>query len=146
VWLAGDHYKWRALRTLGIEEKYITGDATDKEKFLKWAAAVPFTMRNPLYHWAHMELKDPFGVTELLTETNALAVYEHCNQLLQQPAFTPRGLLEHFRVEMVGTTDDPVDNLQYHQHLATSSFGVKVLPSFRPDKVLNLAGGEVYRS
>ena len=104
IWLAGDHYKWRALRTLGIEEKYITGDATDEEKFMTWAAALPYTMRNPLYHWAHMELKNPFGVTELLNGENGKAIYDRCNELLQQPAFTPRGLLEHFKVEMVGTT------------------------------------------
>lgn len=145
IWLAGDHYKWRALRTLGIEERYITGDASDEEKFVKWATALPYTMRNPLYHWAHMELKNPFGVTELLSEKNAQAIYDQCNQLLQKPAFTPQGLLEHFKVEMVGTTDDPVDNLAYHQQIAASGFKVKVLPSFRPDKVLNLAGGEAFR-
>lgn len=146
IWLAGDHYKWRALRTLGIEEKYITGDATDEEKFMTWATALPHTMRNPLYHWAHMELKNPFGVTELLNGENGKAIYDRCNELLQQPAFTPRGLLEHFKVEMVGTTDDPVDNLQYHQQIAASGFKVKVLPSFRPDKALNLAGGEAFRA
>jgi glucuronate isomerase len=145
IWLAGDHYKWRALRTLGIAEKYITGDASDQEKFQAWAAAVPHTMRNPLYHWTHMELKNPFGVTELLSENNALEVYEHCNTLLQQPGFTPQGLLNHFGVEMVGTTDDPVDSLAYHQQIAASSFKVKILPSFRPDKVLDLGGGNTYR-
>ncbi|WP_162052959.1 glucuronate isomerase [Pontibacter pamirensis] len=145
IWLAGDHYKWRALRTLGIEEKYITGDATDEEKFKTWAKAVPYTMRNPLYHWTHMELKNPFGVTELLTEENASEVYAHCNGMLQKPEFTPKGLLQHFGVEMVGTTDDPIDNLEYHQQIAASGFNVKVLPSFRPDKALNLAGGEAFR-
>lgn len=146
IWLAGDHYKWRALRTLGIDEKYITGDATDEEKFLKWAEAVPYTMRNPLYHWAQMELKNPFGVTELLTGENALEVYEHCSSLLQQPEYTPQGLLEHFNVEMVGTTDDPTDNLYFHQQLANSSFKIKVLPSFRPDKALKLSGGDSFRT
>ncbi|MFD3002401.1 glucuronate isomerase [Pontibacter toksunensis] len=146
IWLAGDHYKWRALRTLGVDEKNITGDATDEEKFLTWAKAVPHTMRNPLYHWTHMELKNPFGVTELLSEANALQVYAHCNDLLQKPEYTPRGLLQHFDVRMVGTTDDPTDNLQYHQQIATSDFNIKVLPSFRPDKALNLAGGEAFRS
>ncbi|RDV14696.1 glucuronate isomerase [Pontibacter diazotrophicus] len=146
IWLAGDHYKWRALRTLGIDEKYITGDATDEEKFRTWAKAVPYTMRNPLYHWTHMELKNPFGVTELLSEANASEIYAHCNKLLQKPEFSPQGLLEHFKVEMVGTTDDPVDSLNYHQQVAASSFGVKVLPSFRPDKALNLSGGEAFRT
>ncbi len=146
IWLAGDHYKWRALRTLGTDEKYITGNATDEEKFRTWAAAIPYTMRNPLYHWAQMELKNPFGVTELLTENNAPDIYKHCNALLQQEAFTPQGLLKGYGVEMVGTTDDPTDDLKYHQQLTASGFEVKVLPSFRPDKVLNLAGGEAFRS
>jgi len=146
IWLAGDHYKWRALRTLGMEEKYITGDASDEGKFVKWAEAVPYTMRNPLYHWTHMELKNPFGVTDLLSGENALEVYEHCNRLLQQPVFTPQGLLAHFDVEMVGTTDDPVDNLYFHQQLAASSSSTKVLPSFRPDKALNLSGGTSFRT
>ncbi|MBF9252572.1 glucuronate isomerase [Pontibacter sp. 172403-2] len=145
IWLAGDHYKWRALRTLGIAEKYITGDASDEEKFVKWAEAVPYTLRNPLYHWAHMELKNPFGITELLSGDNGLEVYAHCNRLLQQPAFTPQGLLARFNVEMVGTTDDPVDNLYFHQQIAASPLDIKVLPSFRPDKALNLSGGEAFR-
>ncbi len=146
LWLAGDHYKWRALRTLGVEEHYITGAATDEEKFVKWAEAVPYTMRNPLYHWAHMELKNPFGTTELLSGENARQVYARCNALLPQPAFTPQGLLAHFNVEMVGTTDDPIDALTFHQQLAASSFPVKVLPSFRPDKVLQLTGGNDFRT
>ncbi|WP_181307663.1 glucuronate isomerase [Rufibacter sp. XAAS-G3-1] len=145
IWLAGDHYKWRALRTLGIDEKYITGSASDEEKFLKWAGAVPYTVRNPLYHWTHMELKNPFGVNELLTEQNAQDVYAHCNQLLQKPEFTPQGLLTHFNVEMVGTTDDPADDLAFHRSLAESSLKTKVRPSFRPDKVFNLSGGDSFR-
>ncbi|WP_018479470.1 glucuronate isomerase [Pontibacter roseus] len=146
IWLAGDHYKWRALRTLGIDERCITGNASDKEKFMKWAEAMPYTMRNPLYHWAHMELKNPFGVTELLSGANAQQVYTHCNDLLQQLEFTPQGLLRHFKVEMVGTTDDPVDNLEFHQHLAAAQTKTQVLPSFRPDKVLQLSGGEGFRN
>jgi glucuronate isomerase len=145
IWLAGDHYKWRAMRTLGIDERYITGNASDEEKFVKWAQAVPYTMRNPLYHWVHMELKNPFGVTDLLSGANALQVYAHCNELLQQPRFTPQGLLAHFNVEMAGTTDDPVDDLHFHKQLALSQAGTRVLPAFRPDKVLNLAGGDGFR-
>ncbi|WP_210465350.1 glucuronate isomerase [Rufibacter roseolus] len=145
IWLAGDHYKWRALRTLGIEERYITGDATDEEKFLKWAEAVPYTLRNPLFHWTQMELKNPFGVNELLSERNAGEVYAHCNALLQKPEFTPQGLLTHFNVEMVGTTDDPTDDLAFHRQLAENGFKTKVLPSFRPDKVFNLSGGDAFR-
>ncbi len=146
IWLAGDHYKWRALRTLGVEEKYITGDASDEEKFVKWAEAVPYTLRNPLYHWAHMELKNPFGFNKLLSGENALEVYDACNELLREPQYTPQGLLKHFKVEMVGTTDDPVDNLAYHQQVAASSLQTKVLPSFRPDKSLNLIGGGSFRN
>lgn len=146
LWLAGDHYKWRALRTLGLEERYITGSASDEEKFLKWAAAVPYLMRNPLYHWTHMELKNPFGIGELLSESNGLKIYHHCNQLLKKPEFTPQDLLKNFKVEMVGTTDDPVDDLKFHRQISKTSLQVKVLPSFRPDKALNISGGAAYRS
>ncbi|WP_026463916.1 glucuronate isomerase [Adhaeribacter aquaticus] len=146
LWLAGDHYKWRAMRVLGIEEKYITGSASDEEKFLTWAAAVPYTMRNPLYHWTHLELKNSFGITDLLSEKNAKAVYHHCNSLLQGPEFTSRRLLEKYNVEMVGTTDDPADNLYYHKEIKYTDFNVKVLPSFRPDKAFNLAGGNAFRA
>lgn len=146
IWLAGDHYKWRALRTLGVDERYITGKASDAEKFQKWAEMVPYTMRNPLYHWTHMELKKPFNVDELLNGKNAASVYAHCNDLLQKPQFSPQGLLRHFNVEMVGTTDDPIDNLSHHQQIAASGTGIKVLPSFRPDKALELSGGESFRT
>jgi glucuronate isomerase len=146
IWLRGDHYKWRALRTLGVEEKYITGDGTDAEKFQHWAEAVPFTLRNPLYHWTHMELKDPFGVTELLSGDNAGEIYAHCNELLATPAFTARGLLTHYNVKSVCTTDDPCDDLHHHVALAGSDFGIKVLPAFRPDRVLKLSAGEGFRA
>ncbi len=145
LWLGGDHYKWRALRTLGVEEKYITGNASDEEKFLKWAEAVPYTIRNPLYHWTHMELKDPFGIRELLSEKTGKNIYDSCNELLKEPGFTPQALLTHFKVEMVGTTDDPADTLVHHKQIATSRFEVKVWPSFRPDRVLNISGGDQYR-
>ena len=145
IWLAGDHYKWRALRVLGTEEQYITGGATDREKFRKWAEAVPYTLRNPLYHWTHMELKNPFGITELLGAHNADQIYDSASAQLQTPAFSPRGLLTHFNVDMVGTTDDPVDDLRHHQAIADSDFGTKVLPTFRPDKVFQLSKGNDYR-
>jgi glucuronate isomerase len=144
IWLRGDHYKWRAMRTLGVDERYITGDATDGEKFTHWAASVPFTVRNPLYHWTHMELKNPFGVEELLSGDNAGEVYDRCNKLLATPEYTARGLLKHFNVRVVCTTDDPCDDLRYHTQLAASGFGVKVLPAFRPDNVLRLGGGETF--
>ena len=145
IWLAGDHYKWRALRVLGIEERYITGDAADREKFRKWAEAVPYTLRNPLYHWTHMELKNPFGIEELLSGSNADRIFDSASAQLQAPEFSPRGLLTHFGVEMVGTTDDPVDDLHHHSAIAGSGFGTKVLPTFRPDKVFQLSKGDDYR-
>jgi len=145
IWLAGDHYKWRAQRVLGIEEKYITGSASDYEKFRKWAACVPYTIRNPLYHWTHMELKNPFGFNGILNGENADDVYHLTNEQLSLPGFTPKGLLQHFKVEMVGTTDDPLSALAEHQHLSSSGLKTKVLPSFRPDKAFNISHGDVYR-
>ncbi|MGK6350667.1 glucuronate isomerase [Parapedobacter sp. DT-150] len=145
IWLAGDHYKWRAQRALGIPERYITGDADDREKFRKWAEAVPYTLRNPLYHWTHMELKNPFGINELLGLDNADAIFDSTLAQLQQPAFSPRGLLTHFSVEMVGTTDDPADDLRHHQAIAQSGFETKVVPTFRPDKAFQLSKGDDYR-
>ena len=138
IWLKGDHYKWRAMRTLGINEKYITGDANDEEKFKAWSACVPKTVRNPLFHWTHMELKNPFGISEYLNETSANKIYTHCNELLSNDGFSTQGLLGHFKVEMVGTTDDPCDELQYHQAIKQSNLTTKVLPSFRPDNVLDI--------
>lgn len=145
IWLHGDHYKWRAMRTLGVEEKFITGDASDEEKFKQWAAIVPYTLRNPLYHWTHMELKNPFGITELLHEGNAAAIYAEAGRQLSEPGFSTRGLLQHFRVETVCTTDDPCDDLRHHRALHQRPFGTQVLPAFRPDKVFQLGGGEAYR-
>lgn len=145
IWLAGDHYKWRAQRALGIPEKYITGDANDRDKFQKWAEAVPYTLRNPLHHWTHMELKNPFGINELLSPDNADAIFDSTLTQLQAPEFSPRGLLRHFGVEMVGTTDDPTDNLVHHQTIAQSGFDTKVWPTFRPDKVFQLSKGDDYR-
>ncbi|MBK1440598.1 glucuronate isomerase [Parapedobacter sp. ISTM3] len=145
IWLAGDHYKWRAQRVLGVSEKYITGDADDREKFRKWAEAVPYTLRNPLYHWTHMELKNPFGIHELLSPDNADAIFDSTQAQLRAPEFSPRGLLRHFAVDMVGTTDDPADDLRHHQAIAESGFGTKVLPTFRPDKAFQLSRGDDYR-
>ncbi|UKJ07941.1 glucuronate isomerase [Solitalea lacus] len=138
IWLKGDHYKWRAMRTMGVDEKYITGNATDQEKFIQWAKVVPHTIRNPLYHWSHMELKNPFGVNELLNEGNAEAIYRHCNNLLQQPEFSPQGLLNKFKVEVIVTTDDPTDDLQWHRQMAREQNKVLMLPTFRPDKIFQI--------
>ncbi|MGY5251721.1 glucuronate isomerase [Sphingobacterium spiritivorum] len=146
IWLAGDHYKWRAMRAFGVEEKYITGDASDRDKFQKWAETVPFTIRNPLFHWTHMELKNPFGFSGLLNGQNAQDVFDKTEQQLQTSAFSTQGLLQHFNVEMVGTTDDPADDLADHSAIAQSDFKTKILPSFRPDKSLHLDGGDDYRT
>ena len=146
IWLEGDHYKWRAMRTLGVEEKFITGEASDRDKFQKWAESVPYTLRNPLYHWTHMELKNPFDINLLLNEKSAQQIFDQTNEKLTQDNFSTQGLLTHFNVEMVGTTDDPADDLNHHKHIQTSTFGKKVLPSFRPDKSFNISGGNEYRN
>ncbi|GEM62865.1 uronate isomerase [Sphingobacterium faecium NBRC 15299] len=137
LWLYGDHYKWRAMRTNGVDEKYITGDATDEEKFIKWAETVPYTLRNPLYHWTHLELKRYFGIEEILSGKNAKAVYHRISEQLQSPEFNVRGLLKKMNVEVVCTTDDPTDSLNYHQQFASEKETFKMLPAFRPDKAMN---------
>ncbi|WBL24733.1 glucuronate isomerase [Zunongwangia sp. HGR-M22] len=134
VWLAGDHYKWRAMRTLGINEKFITGDASDKEKFEAWGKTVPYTLRNPLYHWTHLELKRYFGIEELLNEKNASSIYENVNAQLQQKENSCRGLLNKMNVETLCTTEDPTDNLKHHQTIKEQNIGIKVSTAFRPDK------------
>ncbi|MEM1327030.1 MAG: glucuronate isomerase [Bacteroidota bacterium] len=136
IWLDGDHYKWRAMRTNGINEKYITGDAPDFDKHLKWAETVPYTLRNPLYHWSHLELDRYFGIQELFSPKNAEAVYYQCTEHLQTDDFKVRNLIRRMKVEVICTTDDPIDDLRYHQALAESDFEVKVLPTFRPDKAI----------
>ena len=137
VWLNGDHYKWRAMRANGVDERYITGDATDKEKFLKWAETVPYTMRNPLYHWTHLELQRYFGITDLLSPATAEKIYDQTAQMLATPEYSVRGLLKRMNVEVVCTTDDPIDSLEYHQQFAKESESFKMLPAFRPDKAMN---------
>lgn len=136
IWLRGDHYKWRAQRSLGVPERLITGDASDEEKFHAWASVVPQTVRNPLFHWTHMELKNVFGITEYLNSASAASVYDTCNSLLKKPALTTQGILASFKVEYVGTTDEPWDTLEHHQALAAVNFPIRVSPSFRPDRVL----------
>ena len=136
VWLKGDHYKWRAMRTQGINEKFITGDAGDRDKFMKWAETVPYTMRNPLYHWTHLELQRYFGVHELLDSSSATIIYDNANQQLQQEAFTAQGLLKQMKVEVVCTTDHPTDSLAHHFAAKDSLTGIKMLPTFRPDKLV----------
>jgi glucuronate isomerase len=139
AWLYGDHYKWRAMRTNGVDEKYCTGSATDWEKFEKWAQTVPATLGNPLYHWTHMELKNPFGITDkLLNADTAREIYDHCNDLLQKPEFSVRGLLRKFNVKLVCTTDGPLDSLEHHRKIAADGFEIKVYSAFRPDKALGV--------
>ena len=139
IWLAGDHYKWRAMRANGVEEKYITGDASDKDKFIKWAETMPACIGNPLYHWTHLELRRYFGIDLLLSAKTADEIWEECNRLLQQEDFRARSLLEKSNVKALCTTDDPVHSLKYHQALAEDEeFSVKVYPTFRPDKSFNL--------
>ncbi len=139
IWLGGDHYKWRAMRANGVEERYITGDAPDKEKFFKWAETMPQCIGNPLYHWTHLELKRFFGIDELLSPETAEAIWTRCNELLQKDEFRARALIESSNVKVLCTTDDPTDSLEYHLALAEDrSFKVQVYPSFRPDKSFNI--------
>lgn len=135
IWLNGDHYKWRAMRANGVSEKYITGEASDWEKFLAWAKTVPYTVRNPLYHWTHMELKNPFGISDrLLNEDTAKEIWDECNSLLNTKSFFARELINKFNVETICTTDDPNDDLEFHKQLIKDNYEINVLPAFRPDK------------
>jgi glucuronate isomerase len=134
IWLAGDHYKWRAMRTNGIAEKYCTGDASDWEKFEKWAETVPQTIRNPLYHWTHLELKKFFGINEVLSPKNAREIFDASNAKLQTPEYSCRNIIRMANVHSICTTDDPVDSLDYHRQIKDSGFEVSVLPAWRPDK------------
>lgn len=138
LWLEGDHYKWRAMRGLGIAEKYITGESSDEEKFDKWASTVPYTLRNPLYHWSHLELQRYFEIEDLLSPTTSSAIYNQCNELLKKPEFSTQGLLKSMNVEVVCTTDDPLDDLSHHKRVLNSKFETKVLPTFRPDGIINI--------
>ena len=147
IWLEGDHYKWRAMRTNGVDERFCTGkDTTDREKFDKWAETVPYTMRNPLYHWTHLELKSAFGVTKLLNPQSASEIYEECTAKLRTPEFSARGLMKLYNVETVCTTDDPVDSLEHHISLKNEGFEVKVLPTWRPDKAMAVENPKEYRA
>lgn len=139
AWLYGDHYKWRAMRTNGIDEKYITGDASDFEKFEAWANTVPYTVGNPLYQWTHLELQRYFGINTILNAHTAQEIWDTANGKLQAEPLTVRDLITMSKVEVICTTDDPIDNLDYHQLIAAdTTFNVKVLPSFRPDKALEI--------
>ena len=144
LWLGGDHYKWRALRTNGIPEKYITGNASDWDKFQKWAETMPYCMRNPLYHWTHLELKTCFGIDKVLNPQTAKEIYDECNEKLASPEFSARNLMLRYNVEAVCTTDDPVDSLEYHKQVRESGFKVKVLPTWRPDMAMTVENPAAY--
>ncbi len=147
IWLGGDHYKWRAMRSNGIPEKYCTGKETsDWEKFEKWAETVPYTFRNPLYGWTHLELKTAFGINKVLNPKTAREIYEECNDKLQNdPSFTARGLMRKYNVEIVCTTDDPIDNLEWHKKTKESGFEIKMLPAWRPDKAMAVENPSAFR-
>ena len=139
LWLEGDHYKWRALRAHGIDEKYITGDGDPKEKFAAWAKTVPYTLGNALYHWTHIELKKYFGIEELLNEESYEKIWDRCNELLQQDDYSTQEIIKRSNVKVICTTDDPTDDLHYHEQIANlPDFPVKVLPTYRPDKGLEI--------
>ena len=148
AWLEGDHYKWRAMRTLGIDEEYITGNASPREKFNAWAQTVPYTVGNPLYHWTHLELKRYFGINDLLSPETSEKIWKDVNEKLQDNAFSARGLLKKMNVEVLCTTDDPADSLEHHKkHSENGSPDVIMLPAFRPDnthKFLNLTSWQEY--
>lgn len=138
LWLGGDHYKWRAMRSNGVDERFITGEASDWEKFEKWAETMPYLYRNPLYHWTHLELRTAFGIDKLLTPQTAREIYDECNEKLQQPEFSARGLMKHYNVECVCTTDDPIDDLRWHKAVREEGFSIKMLPAWRPDKAMDI--------
>ena len=144
AWLYGDHYKWRAMRTNGIDESYVTGNKSDLEKFQQWAATVPYTLRNPLYHWTHLELQRYFGITDVLSSKNANEVFEKASALLQTPAFSVRNLLRKMNVALVCTTDDPLDDLAFHHQMKQEGFEIPILPAFRPDNAMNVTDAEIF--
>jgi glucuronate isomerase len=148
IWLAGDHYKWRAMRTCGVDERFITGNASDWEKFEKWSETVPKTLRNPLYHWTHLELRRPFGiVNRLLNPQTAKSIWDECNAKLLTAEYSTQGILQQMNVEIVCTTDDPIDTLEYHRKISNDSiFKTKVYPAFRPDKAMAVENPSMFMS
>ncbi len=145
LWLGGDHYKWRAMRGNGVPEEFITGKRSSYEKFEKWAETVPYTMRNPLYHWTHLELARGFDVYEQLNPQTARKIYEECTEKLQTEEYRGQALMRKFNVKVVCTTDDPADTLEYHKYINEHPFGVKVLPAWRPDKAMAIEKPEIYK-
>jgi len=146
IWLYGDHYKWRAMRTNGVDENFCTGDAPDYAKFEQWAATVPYTLRNPLYHWTHMELQRYFGINEILNPDSAKRIYDECSAKLKTDDYSVRNLLRKMNVVTVCTTDDPADNLAYHIQLKNEGFDIPIRPSFRPDNAMNVSDPEKFNA
>lgn len=146
AWLYGDHYKWRAMRINGVDESYCTGGRTDRDKFQKWAETVPYTLRNPLYHWTHLELQRYFDVHDILNADTAQNIYEKCTAKLQSPAWSVRNLLRKMNVRLVCTTDDPVDSLEYHQKIRDDGFEIPILPAFRPDNAMNVSNAAKFNA
>src|SRR5579859_6166164 len=146
IWLEGDHYKWRALRANGVPERFCTGKAEPFEKFRAWAATVPHTLRNPLYHWTHLELKRYFGINELLDEASAKRIWNRANEQLATPELSAQGILKKFKVSALCTTDDPADDLRHHRAVAASGLTTQVLPAFRPDKALAVNAPEQFKA
>lgn len=144
AWLAGDHYKWRAMRTLGINEKYITGSASDEQKFQKWAATVPYTLRNPLFHWTHLELQRYFDIDQLLTTNTAQEIYQETTAKLQTQDYRVIGLTKKMNVEVICTTDDPTDDLAHHIKAKNQADSPKLYPAFRPDKAYAVENSKTY--
>ncbi|MEO5942027.1 MAG: glucuronate isomerase [Ferruginibacter sp.] len=146
VWLYGDHYKWRAMRANGIPEEYITGNRSDKEKFLMWAETVPYTLRNPLYHWTHLELQRYFDVHEILNKDSAEKIYEECSAKLRTPEYSVKSLLRKMNVKAICTTDDPVDTLEHHKKLVADGFEIPVLPAYRPDLAMEVSNAAAFNN
>lgn len=146
VWLNGDHYKWRAMRANGVPENYITGNMPDVEKFQKWADIVPFTLRNPLYHWTHLELLRYFNIDQLLNSESATNIFEESSKKIYSPEYSVRNLLRRMKVEVLCTTDDPVDSLEHHKKIRQDGFEIKVMPAWRPDKAMAVDNPEIYNA
>jgi glucuronate isomerase len=144
AWLYGDHYKWRAMRANGVQEEYVTGSKSDWEKFQKWAETVPYTLRNPLYHWTHLELQRYFDIDIILNGDTAKKVYDECTAKLKTPAYSVRNLLRKMNVKLVCTTDDPIDSLEYHQKIKDDGFEIPILPAFRPDNAMTVNSAEKF--
>jgi glucuronate isomerase len=145
LWLGGDHYKWRAMRGNGVPEEYITGNKSSCEKFEKWAETIPYTMRNPLYHWTHLELSRVFGIDKLLSPATARDIFEECNAKLATEEFRGQALIRKFGVEVVCTTDDPADDLRWHKMILDKPFGTRILPTWRPDNAMAIENPKAYK-